>query len=268
MSGLVFFSDVGGLQGSGERCPRPGDVGGIRLGSADSLGQCPCSTSWAAKASPYSLVVCCMCRVVRRLFHRRVRPTGVGVLCCAVARCSVVPGAPLAKVGLPGVVAVDGRFRSRWLGSYRRGLPRDEVICRLLTCGWPERHSRRVCAAVRHRCTAGCRLRWAEHVFVVSVASCAPEGVFPVLARGGSGPRGVSHAPHECAAEGTEDLMHKGGVCRLGFVSVRIAGCSCSLIASARIWWIAKTGQRLVAVTYDFVGHSAAKTAFTLPHWI
>ena len=40
---------------------------------------------------------------------------------------------------------------------------------------------------------------------------------FPVPARGGSGPRGVSHVPHEGAAEGTGDLVHKGGVCHLGF---------------------------------------------------
>ena len=31
-------------------------------------------------------------------------------------------------------------------------------------------------------------------------------------------------------------------------VSVRMAGCSCPPIASARIWWIAKTGHRSVAV--------------------
>ena len=43
------------------------------------------------------------------------------------------------------------------------------------------------------------------------------EGVFPVSARGGSGPWEVSHAPHEGAAEGTEDFVHKGRVCRLGF---------------------------------------------------
>ena len=32
----------------------------------------------------------------------------------------------------------------------------------------------------------------------------------------GSGPWGVSHALHKGAAEGTEDLVHKGRVCRLG----------------------------------------------------
>ena len=32
----------------------------------------------------------------------------------------------------------------------------------------------------------------------------------------GSGPWGVSHASHKGAAEGTEDFVHKGRVCRLG----------------------------------------------------
>ena len=48
------------------------------------------------------------------------------------------------------------------------------------------------------------------------VAPRVHEGVFPVSARGGSGPSGVSHAPHEGAVEGTEDFVHKGRVCRLG----------------------------------------------------
>ena len=42
------------------------------------------------------------------------------------------------------------------------------------------------------------------------------EGAFPVSARGGSGPWGVSHALHRGAAEGAEDLVHKGRVCCLG----------------------------------------------------
>ena len=32
----------------------------------------------------------------------------------------------------------------------------------------------------------------------------------------GSGPWGVSHASHKGAAEGTEDFVHKGRLCRLG----------------------------------------------------
>ena len=76
-------------------------------------------------------------------------------------------GVLLGKVGLPGVVAVDGQFRSRWFDVHPRGLWRDEVIsgvpCPFLTCRWPVRGSRRVCAAVCCRCTAGERLRCAGH---------------------------------------------------------------------------------------------------------
>ena len=50
-----------------------------------------------------------------------------------------------------------------------------------------------------------------------SVAPRVHEGVFRVSAPGGSGPCGVSHAPHKGAAEGSEDFVHKGRVCRLGF---------------------------------------------------
>ena len=42
------------------------------------------------------------------------------------------------------------------------------------------------------------------------------EGVFPVSARGGSGPWGVLHVPHEGAAEATKDFVHKCRVFRLG----------------------------------------------------
>ena len=64
VSGPVLFSDVDGLQVSRERGPRPGDVGGICWGSADSLGQRSCTTSWAAKASSYLSGVRCRSRAV------------------------------------------------------------------------------------------------------------------------------------------------------------------------------------------------------------
>ena len=48
-------------------------------------------------------------------------------------------------------------------------------------------------------------------------ASRVHGGVFLVSARGGLGPWGVPHTPHEGAAEGTEDLVHKGCLCCLGF---------------------------------------------------
>ena len=45
-------------------------------------------------------------------------------------------------------------------------------------------------------------------------------------------------------------------------VSVRMAGCSCSPIASSRIWWIAKTGHRLVAVGVSAI-RSRLRMAFS-----
>ena len=41
-------------------------------------------------------------------------------------------------------------------------------------------------------------------------------------------------------------------------VSVRMAGCSCPPSASARIWWIAKTGHRLGSVGVSAVGSGMA----------
>ena len=47
----VLFPDVDGFRESGQRGPRLGDVGGIRWGSAGSLGRCLCSTSWVVGLS-------------------------------------------------------------------------------------------------------------------------------------------------------------------------------------------------------------------------
>ena len=58
--------------------------------------------------------------------------------------------------------------------------------------------------------------RWVGQGGPHSVAPRDHEGVFPVLVRGGSGPWGVSHTSPEGAAEGTEDFVLKGRVCRLG----------------------------------------------------
>ena len=58
---------------------------------------------------------------------------------------------------------------------------------------------------------------WAGRGRPDGAASPVYGGVFLVSARGGLGPWGVSHTPHEGAAEGTEDLVHKGCVCCLGF---------------------------------------------------
>ena len=69
----------------------------------------------------------------------------------------------LGKVGSPGVVAVDGRFRSCRRDVHRRVLWREEVTlrppCPLLPCVQPVEDSRRACIAVRRHCRSGGRLR-------------------------------------------------------------------------------------------------------------
>ena len=58
---------------------------------------------------------------------------------------------------------------------------------------------------------------WAGHGGPECAVARVHGGVFLASARGGSGPLGVSHTPHEGAAEVTENFVHKGCVCRLGF---------------------------------------------------
>ena len=58
---------------------------------------------------------------------------------------------------------------------------------------------------------------WAGRCGPIGAASHVCGGVFLASARGGLGHWGVSHTPHEGAAESTEDLVHKGCVCFFGF---------------------------------------------------
>ena len=58
---------------------------------------------------------------------------------------------------------------------------------------------------------------WAGRRGPNGAASGVYGGVFLVSARRGLGPWGVSHTPHQGAAEGTEDLVHDGCVCCFGF---------------------------------------------------
>ena len=77
---------------------------------------------------------------------------------------------------------------------------------------------------------------------------CVHEAVFPVSARGGSGPWEVLHARQQGAAEGTEDFVHKGRVCRLG---LRLSADGALQLLAQRQrpdLWIAKTGHRSGAV--------------------
>ena len=58
---------------------------------------------------------------------------------------------------------------------------------------------------------------WAGRGGPDSAASRVHGGVFLVSACCGAGPWGVSYTPHKGAAEGTDDFVHKGCVCCLGF---------------------------------------------------
>ena len=77
----------------------------------------------AAKSSPHLLGARCISQAARRHSRRRVRPTGVGGVCCAVARRRVCKGALPGKAGLPGVVAVHGRSLSRFFALCVPALP-------------------------------------------------------------------------------------------------------------------------------------------------
>ena len=130
---VVPFSVVGGLRGSGERGPCPGDVGGILWVIVRVRHHGPLRLAHIRWVS-----VACAGQV-------DAFPVGVDNLQAfgqCVARSRVVglyEGVLLGKVGSPGVVAVAGRFRSRWFDAPRWVLRREEVIpglpYRLLTCG-------------------------------------------------------------------------------------------------------------------------------------
>ena len=147
--GLVPFSDVGGLRGSGERGPRLGDVGGIRWVIVRVRHHGPLRLAhirWVSSA----------CAGQVDAFPASVPDQQALVECVALSGVvALYEGVLLCTVGLPWVFAADSRFRSRSFDAPRRVLWRYEVIpglpYRPLTCGWLARDSRRACAAVRRR---------------------------------------------------------------------------------------------------------------------
>ena len=81
------------------------------------MGLCPCSTSQAAKASPYSLAVHCMRQAGRSLSRRRARPPALQGCVARLCFVGLYEAAFLGEVGSLGVVVVDSRFRSRWFDA-------------------------------------------------------------------------------------------------------------------------------------------------------
>ena len=78
-------------------------------------------------------------------------------MCCVAVRRWVVQGVLSGEVGLPVVVVLYGRVRSRWCDFHRSALQWEEVTphppsCGLLPCAWLVRDTRRACAGVCRRC--------------------------------------------------------------------------------------------------------------------
>ena len=116
MLGLVPFSDVDGLGASMERGPCAGDVGGIRWvivrvrhhGRLRLAHICWLSAACAGQVNVFPVGVPDRQALLEYVARSRVVELYEGVL--------------LGKVALPGVVAVDGQFRSRWFDAPRRVL--------------------------------------------------------------------------------------------------------------------------------------------------
>ena len=197
-----------------------------------------------AKASPHLLGARCRSPAARCHSRRRVRPTGVGRVCCAVACRRVVRG------GSPGQGRLPRGRRGFWpLPKPLVGRPSSEPLVR---CGGPRGavlspHQRVAGEGLAPR-VLGCVSShighsappvpggsfgrygalplpatgrpgqdtrvpsWAGRGGPDRAASRVRRAVFLVSARGGLGPWGVFHTPHEGAAEGTEDLVHKNCV--------------------------------------------------------
>ena len=100
----------------------------------------------------------------------------------------------MGEVCPAGVVVVRGRPRCRWRDGHRPVLWREEAVPGPLRRLFP----------ARGRC--GTR--------AVRVRPCVV-AAGPVVGRG-SGPWGVTHTLYKGAAEGTEDFVHQGRVCRPG----------------------------------------------------
>ena len=165
-------------------------------------------------------------------------------------------GVLLGKVCSPGVVAVDGLFRSRSCDVHRQVLWREEVIprppCRFLPCVWPLRDSRRARVAVRRHRRSGGRLRWAGHACAASRGAGRSRVFMRVCSRiqpaAAQDPGGFLRRCTRALQRALKISCTRTACAAWASVSVWMVGCSCSPSTSAQIWWIAKTGHRLGAV--------------------
>ena len=252
MLGFASFSVVGGLRGFGERGPRPGDVGGTRWVIIHVRHHGPLRLAHIRWVS-----VACAGQV-------NTFPVGVPdqkALVDCVARSRFVgsyEGVLLGKVGSLGVVAVDRWFRSRSLDAPRWVLRREGVIpgpspplrmagagfvsrvrggASSLQCRWP--------AAVGRACV--CRVGWAGAVPMVlrRVFMRVCSRFRPAVAQR---PGGFPTRCPNALQRALRILCTRAACAACASVSVRMAGCSCSPSASARILWISKTGHRLGTV--------------------
>ena len=100
-------------------------------------------------------------------------------------------------------------------------------------------------------------LRMAAAGLVSRVCGCASslQVLWPAAAQG---PGGLPTRRTRALRRALKISCTRAGCAAWASVSVRMAGCSCSPSASARIWWIAKTGHRLGAVGVSAVGSGLA----------
>ena len=250
MLGAVRCSVAGGLRGSGKRGSGPGNVGGIcwvcvRVQHHGLLRLAP--IFWVFVACAGHVDVFAASVPDRWVLVERVARSRFVRLC---------EGVLLVKVGLPGVVAVDGGFRSRWCDVHQGVLWREEVIprppCRLLPCVWPVRDSGRACMVVRRHCRSGGRLRWAGHACAASGGAGRSRVFMRVYCRfwpaAAQGPGGFPKRRTRALWRALTISCTRAACAAWASASVWMVGRSCLPSASARIWWIAKTGHRSGAV--------------------
>ena len=167
------------------------------------------------------------------------------VECVAPSRfVGLYEGVLLGKACSPGVVAIDGQFRSRWFDAPRQVLWLEEVIpgppYRLLPCGGASSlHCRWPAAMGRARV---CRVECGEAVSTVLPRVCMRVcSRFWILVA--QGPGGFPTRRTRALRRALRISCTRAACAAQASVAVRMAGCSCSPSASARIWWIAKTGH-------------------------